>query len=661
MCLLAVVSFAAAPDTSREKFTLADGTDVPIWDTDGNGLIWYASTLNTEDGYDKYDYVANNQTDSNIKPYITIAKGGPYTRSAGGINYSGYQLNSITIVDDNGSYSSKSEKIVLANLQNMMFNETKKFNMFAETFRKSKALEAVYFDTTTDLFILNLTFEACSKLTYVNLENTKLLEIGGSGVFSNCSSLTSLVLPNTLKTIGHYPFQGTGIVEITIPDSVDSVTGSCMFKLCSSLERVYGFDKLIENGVLTSIPSETFLNCYELEMPFENGVIPEGVTTIDSRAFEGCSSFSGAIILPTSCTTVSSQAFQASGLETVYLGPNVTTVGDNALRDMSNLKNVYVSSKITSIPGQTFRATSNVCFYYTGLSASDLIAITENQSGYNNTILACPVANQIHFDSWDPSARQEEQSYIIYGVNTCYAFYNNKHTLKKGNDCTAKDECKNCSIPLNGQESHTLVESIVYQSFTQNGVYLCDCIFNGCTAVDITEEDSRSVLNPIFNSGNGFSTKESVSDGIGGGYSVDLEALKEYNRVNKDAPITFGVMIVNPNYLVGKDSFIGENGIVSAENGALQVDMSETEYSNVSISITGFKNAQDVSLIIALYAYTQGGEVEYIQSQTTACADKSFTIGETTLYTVTFESVKNANSSLDNLDEFVIPTNKEQE
>jgi peptide methionine sulfoxide reductase MsrA len=120
-------------------------------------------------------------------------------------------------------------------------------------------------------------------------------------------------------------------------------------------------------------------------------------------------------------------------------------------------------------------------------------------------------------------------------------------------------------------------------------------------------------------------------------------------------------MIVNPNYLVGKDSFIGENGIVNADSGYIQTDMTNTEYSNVSISITGFRNAQDISLVIALYAYTEGGEIEYIQSQTTACADKSFTIGETTLYTVTFESVKNANSSLDNLDEFVIPTNKEQE
>ena len=71
VCFFAITAFAAAPDASGEKFTLENGTELPIWDTEGNGLIWYASTENTDDGYADYDYVQNNQTDKSVTPYIT--------------------------------------------------------------------------------------------------------------------------------------------------------------------------------------------------------------------------------------------------------------------------------------------------------------------------------------------------------------------------------------------------------------------------------------------------------------------------------------------------------------------------------------------------------------------------------------------------------------
>ncbi|MBR2296125.1 MAG: hypothetical protein IKA43_01815, partial [Clostridia bacterium] len=55
-------------------------------------------------------------------------------------------------------------------------------------------------------------------------------------------------------------------------------------------------------------------------------------------------------------------------------------------------------------------------------------------------------------------------------------------------------------------------------------------------------------------------------------------------------------------------------------------------------------------LVIALYAYTDEAKVEFIQSEDTASASTSVTKGETSLYTVSVNSVMNKpNASVDAL------------
>jgi len=91
--------------------------------------------------------------------------------------------------------------------------------------------------------------------------------------------------------------------------------------------------------------------------------------------------------------------------------------------------------------------------------------------------------------------------------------------------------------------------------------------------------------------------------------------------------------------------------------------MSESRYTNLNITITGFVgDAREVSLVIALYAYVDGEAVEFIQSQTTQCADEKVTLGNDTLYTVTYESVATpAGKDLSNLGDYVMPSQKEQQ
>ena len=119
-------------------------------------------------------------------------------------------------------------------------------------------------------------FEDCSSLTSVTIPNS-VTSIGG-WAFYGCSSLTSVTIPNNVTSIGDYAFYGcSSLTSITIPNSVTSI-GEATFWGCSNLTSV-----TIPNSV-TSMGSSAFCNCYSLT----SVTIPNSVTSIGRGAFWYC-------------------------------------------------------------------------------------------------------------------------------------------------------------------------------------------------------------------------------------------------------------------------------------------------------------------------------------------------------------------------------------
>lgn len=93
------------------------------------------------------------------------------------------------------------------------------------------------------------------------------------------SSIKSVVIPNTITTIGAYVFNDcTGLTSITIPNSVTSI-GEWAFGNCSGLTSI-----TIPDSV-TSIGNYAFQRCSGLT----SVIIGSGVTSIGEFAFQSCS------------------------------------------------------------------------------------------------------------------------------------------------------------------------------------------------------------------------------------------------------------------------------------------------------------------------------------------------------------------------------------
>ena len=109
----------------------------------------------------------------------------------------------------------------------------------------------------------------------------------GKEAFMNCTNLTAVTIPNSVKTISNHAFDGcTGLTSLLIPGSVTSI-GNYAFRKCSSLSEI-----IIPNSV-QYIESYAFSGCTGIKTI----IIPDAIEHIAYNAFDGCSKLSSITIL----------------------------------------------------------------------------------------------------------------------------------------------------------------------------------------------------------------------------------------------------------------------------------------------------------------------------------------------------------------------------
>lgn len=214
-------------------------------------------------------------------------------------------------------------------------------------------------------------FVNCTKLTSVIIPNSvKNIE---DYAFFNCR-LKTITLPDSLTSIGNSAFYGNKIDSLIIPNSVKSI-GSEAFYNCYDLKFV------IIGDSVESIGEKAFYQCYDLT----SVLFGKSVSYVGEYAFNSCNNITKIeysniesffkimknvpntyklyvagkeitdLVVPNFVTSIDSRAFYGMyNLTSVIIGDSVKTIGNSAFQFCSNLKSITIPDAVTKIDTSAF-------------------------------------------------------------------------------------------------------------------------------------------------------------------------------------------------------------------------------------------------------------------------------------------------------------------
>lgn len=185
----------------------------------------------------------------------------------------------------------------------------------------------------------------------------------GKNAFRLCENLSSVVMPNCVKTIERWAFCDSGIKSIFFSSNLSRIEQEA-FNGCKKLEEINLPEELI------TIDVGAFAYCESLK----SLVIPPNVASIGAGAFKECSGLKSITVNETNkvydsrnnCNAViySSNGTLIIGCESTIIPNDVVVIGDLAFCGCKNLTSISIPDGVTNI--------SKGAFTWSGLTSIDI-------------------------------------------------------------------------------------------------------------------------------------------------------------------------------------------------------------------------------------------------------------------------------------------------
>ena len=212
-------------------------------------------------------------------------------------------------------------------------------------------------------------FSDCENLQSITIPAS--VELIENGAFARCPKLTNIVIEDGNNNYyaengAIYTTDGATLVAypsasgtVVIPDGVTTIESRC-FCDCSNLQSI-----TIPSSV-TSIGHSAFIACNNLtniviEAGNNNYFAEDGaIYTTDGATLVVYPSASGTVEIPYGVTTIGNGAFACSLIEEIILPNSLTEIGDSAFHACTSLESISIPSSVTKISQEAFNCCSGL-------------------------------------------------------------------------------------------------------------------------------------------------------------------------------------------------------------------------------------------------------------------------------------------------------------
>lgn len=172
--------------------------------------------------------------------------------------------------------------------------------------------------------------------------------------FRTCPNLERVILPEGLEEIGMNAFiECTALTSIRIPSTVKYLSNSS-FARCT----MKAFEVDDENPYFTTVDGVVFskdltmLVAFPAAYPHDHYVVPDTTRIIGEYAFEDC--HVPYIELPEGLTSIKNLAFEESKIRSIEMPDTVIELGKSVFRNCFNLEHIRLSNGLQTIPTGIF-------------------------------------------------------------------------------------------------------------------------------------------------------------------------------------------------------------------------------------------------------------------------------------------------------------------